>query len=142
MLTITLVDWSEMFQVDDLVEAADCALAMQEKLAGIDFAARGLPGDVGMRISLHVGPVFAGVDRVTTKETYFGHTLTRAARMEPVTPVGDVYVTEQFAALIAMQQGDQIRCTYVGNVPLAKKYGALRMYSLLRLSGGDDDPSR
>ncbi len=95
-----------------------------------------------MRISLHVGPVFAGVDNVTRKETYFGHTLTRAARMEPITPVGEVYVTEQFAALIAMEQGDQTRCTYVGRVPLAKDYGELRMYSLIRLPGADDDPSR
>ncbi len=136
--------WGDAVHVvfDNLVDAADCALAMQEKLAGIDYDVLGLPGDVGMRISLHVGPVFAGVDRVTTKETYFGHTLTRAARMEPITPVGEVYVTEQFAALIAMEQGDQIRCTYVGSVPLAKDYGVLRMYSLIRLPGADDDPSR
>lgn len=127
--------WGDAVHVvfTDIVSAARCALAMQETLAGIDFRKLDLPGEVAMRISLHIGPVFIGHDPINREETYFGRTLTRAARMEPITPVGEVYVTEQFAALIEMERGDRVRCTYVGNVPLAKDFGNLRMYRLVRL---------
>lgn len=116
----------------DVEVAADCALLMQEKLEDLDSAALGLPGKVAMRISLHAGPVFVGCDYIVGGETYFGRTLTRAARMEPVTPEKEVYVTEQFAALIEMSQADRVRCNYVGLVPLKKNYGEFRMYRLAK----------
>lgn len=116
----------------DIETAADCALEMQDRLLETDHVRLGLPEEIGMRASLHVGPVFVGSNQITDGEIYFGHTLTRAARMEPVTPVGEVYVTEQFAALIEMSRGSQVTCNYVGIVPLAKNYGELRMYRLAR----------
>ena len=127
--------WGDAIHIvfSNVVSASRCALELQETLRALDFAALGLPQEVGMRISLHVGPVFVGYDPVNREETYFGRTLTRAARMEPITPVGEVYVTEEFAALIEMERGDRVQCTYVGNVPLAKDFGNLRMYRLVRL---------
>ena len=106
---------------------------MQESLNELDLADGDLTDKIGMRISLHIGPVFVGYDHVNREKTYFGRTLTRAARMEPVTPVGEVFVTEQFAALIEMERGDHVRCTYVDDVLLAKDFGRLRMYRLERI---------
>ena len=81
-------------------------------------------------MALDVGPVFEGYDFIKKEETYFGSTLTRAARMEPVTPVREVFVTEAFAALSAMEPTDEFRCEYVGHLPLAQAYGDQRMYLL------------
>ena len=46
-----------------------------------------------------------------------------------------VYVTETFAAMLALHNADQFACDYVGNSEMAKHYGRLRMFLLRR--GGD-----
>lgn len=114
--------------------AANCALEMQKVLESLDSNELKLLARPEMRMALDVGPVFEGYDFIKKEDTYFGSTLTRAARMEPVTPVGEVFVTEAFAALSAMDCADDIRCEYVGRLPLAHSYGDQRMY-LLRKTG-------
>jgi hypothetical protein len=47
-----------------------------------------------------------------------------------VTPPGSVYVTEPFAAAIALEPDGKFACDYVGHMPAAKGYGNLRMYLL------------
>jgi hypothetical protein len=44
--------------------------------------------------------------------------------------VGSVYVTEPFAALISIEAPGVYRCEYVGNHPLPKNFGKIRMYHL------------
>jgi class 3 adenylate cyclase len=119
----------------DVPSAAKCALEMQNALRELDSDAINLPARPEMRMALDAGPVFEGYDYIKKEETYFGSTLTRAARMEPVTPVGEVFVTEAFAALSAMECAGDIRCEYVGHMPLAHAYGAQRMYLLRSTSG-------
>lgn len=115
---------------DDVPSAARCALEMQQALTQLRGEDLKLPARPEMRMALDVGPVFEGYDYIKKEKTYFGSTLTRAARMEPVTPVREVFVTEAFAALSAMECPDDIRCEYVGHLPLAHAYGDLRMYLL------------
>lgn len=115
---------------DDVSTAAKCALDMQKALQQLDGDIGRLPIRPEMRMALDVGPVFEGYDFIKKEETYFGSTLTRAARMEPVTPVREVFVTEAFAALSAMEPTDEFRCEYVGHLPLAQAYGDQRMYLL------------
>jgi hypothetical protein len=57
---------------------------------------------------------------------------TRTARIEPRTPEGDVYVTDPFAALVALEAADDLSCQYVGHIPTAKDYGTFPMYVLKR----------
>ena len=45
--------------------AADCALELQAAMGGIDLAAAGLPPDLSLRLSAHVGPVFPVRDPVS-----------------------------------------------------------------------------
>jgi class 3 adenylate cyclase len=87
-----------------------------------------------MRIALHYGSVYESRDRVTGQPNFLGNEVARAARIEPVTPPGDVYVTEPFAAMIALHAPDRFNCRYVGQVALAKKYGAFPMYRLTAAS--------
>ena len=48
-------------------------------------------------------------------------------------------MTETFAAMLALHNGDQFACDYVGNTEMAKHYGRLRMF-LLRRAGDNKGP--
>ena len=48
-----------------------------------------------------------------------------------------MYVTNQFAALLALEDRTTLGCDYVGHVPTAKDYGTLPMYVLHRTPHGD-----
>lgn len=120
---------------DDLAAAADCAFALQEAMAAIDREALGLPDTLGLRLGFHYGPVYVTRDPVLDRSNCFGFHVSRAARIEPITPEGSVYVTEQTAAALAVACPDAYRCDYVGRQPLAKGYGEFPMYHLRRTGG-------
>ncbi len=116
----------------DVTEAADCALGLHEALTRIDLEAFGLPGDLELRIGAHAGPVMAITDPITQKPTYWGRELTRAARIEPRTPEGEVYVTDAFAALLSLDPAAPFGTEYVGRVTTAKGFETIPMYQLRR----------
>src|SRR5262249_8749730 len=99
-------------------------------LRAIDWGSRGLPEDLALRIGLHAGPVYACTDPVTALPTFVGAQVTRAARIEPITPPGKVYVSEQFAALAAAEGVREFDCEYVGITPTAKGFGDYPTYVL------------
>ena len=110
--------------------AAHIALELQEALVELALARFG--EEAGMRVSVHLGPVYSLTDPVTGVPTVLGEEVNRTARIEPVTPVGQVYVSESFGAILAMEQPGQFRLSYVGRVKLAKAHGELGMYRLNR----------
>ncbi len=114
----------------DIETAVQCALMMRRIMQETNFEEHGLPKEVGLRIALHTGPVFDGYDYVTKQASFFGSSLTRAARIEPKTPVGEIYVTENFAAISEFECEGLAKFEYVGRIPLAKDYGEFRMYHL------------
>ncbi len=116
----------------DAPAAARIALALQDALASYDYATLGLDGAGGMRIGVHYGPAYRTIDHITDRVTYYGTEVSKAARIEPVTPPGAVFVTEPFAAILALEAGGAFTCRYVGRIPLAKKYGDYPMYRLSR----------
>jgi class 3 adenylate cyclase len=116
----------------DVVEAAECALELHETLTRIDLEKIGLPRELEMRIGAHAGPVMAITDPVTHKPTYWGRELTRAARIEPRTPEGEVYVTDAFAALLSLNPVVPFVTEYVGRVTTAKEFETIPMYLLRR----------
>lgn len=118
--------------VRDVAAAARCALELQESIAAIDRQALGLPPELALRVGAHAGPVFELRDPVLNRGGFFGSHVTRAARIEPITPEGEVYVTEAFAALLALEPRGDLRSEYVGHMPAAKGYGTMRMYVLKR----------
>lgn len=115
---------------DDVAAAADCAFALQEAVAAIDRTEHGLPDDLGLRLGFHYGPVFEARDPVLDRQNCFGFHVSRAARVEPITPEGSVYVTEHTAAAIAVACPERYRTDYVGRMPLAKGYGSFPMHHL------------
>ena len=117
---------------DDAGKAASCALDLQEALASIDRIANGLPDDLGLRVGLHLGPAYSARDPILGRENFFGAHVSRAARIEPVTPEGCVYVTETMAAVLALHNSHAFTCEYVGMTEAAKGYGSMRMFLLER----------
>ncbi len=117
---------------DDLVAAGQWALRLQTRLSQSDWRGELLPTSLTLRVSCHFGPVFECLDPVVQRPGFFGTEVSKTARIEPVTPEGSVYVTEQFAALLALQPRTGLACDYVGTVPTAKGYGDIPLYLLRR----------
>jgi class 3 adenylate cyclase len=87
---------------------------------------------MALRVGLHLGPVYSARDPILQCANFFGAHVSRAARIEPVTPLGCVYVTETMAAVLALHYADAFSCEYVGMTEAAKKYGTMRMFLLNR----------
>ncbi len=114
--------------MEDAISAIHCALEIQNYFSELDFRALGLSRSLALRLGCHFGPVFHGEDYVRGQKTFYGSHVMRAARIEPITPPGDVYVTEPMAAALALEPDSPIVCDYVGLVPLPKNAGELRLY--------------
>ncbi len=56
----------------------------------------------------------------------------RAARTEPITPPGEVYASQAYAAFVALRPASEIACVYVGNTPWAKGYGSFPTFHVRR----------
>lgn len=116
--------------IDEPRVAAQLALSLQFRLQDLNPALVP-PGDIaGMRIGVHYGPIWVGTDRITGNRIWYGGEVNRTARIEPVTPVGGVYCTENFAAALLMVGDNDCRLERVGRVALAKNYGTTELYRL------------
>jgi adenylate cyclase len=126
----------------DAPAAAEIALELQARLAGFDYSTLGLGCDAigsagGMRVGAHYGSAYKATDRITGRTTFYGTEVSRAARIEPVTPPGAVFVTEPLAAILALEARERFACHYVGRISLAKNYGDYPMYRLTRAGRGE-----
>ena len=112
-------------------DAGQFALDLRDVVRNTDWSKHGLP-PLSLRIGLHAGPVYSCCDPVTQHTTYIGANVSRAARIEPITPTGQVYASQTFAALAAAEGVKEFRCDYVGQTSMAKKYGTFPTYVVLR----------
>ena len=117
---------------DAPLDAADFALRFLARMLAVDWTRTGLDATSQIRIALHAGPVFRAFDPVMRRDGFFGTSVTRAARIEPVTPPGMIYASEAFAATLAATGQGDYALEYVGNLALAKRYGESRIYRLER----------
>jgi hypothetical protein len=126
--------WGDaIYAVFDAPEVgAEFALRLLERMREVDWTAAGLSDSSQIRVALHAGPVFSGFDPIMGRDNYFGSSVTRAARIEPVTPPGMTYASEAFAATLAATDRDNFVLEYIGALPLAKGYGESRIYRLDR----------
>jgi len=110
------------------------ALDLVDLVLGTDWAGPGaeLPADLNIRVALHAGPTYAMTDPLTDRPTYMGSHVSRAARIEPITPPGHVYASGAFAAMAAADGVTSFSCEYCGRVPLAKGYGTFPLYHVVR----------
>ena len=123
---------------DCVRDAGLFALELSERVKHIDWTKHKLPETLRMRIALHAGPVYKCTDPVTESLNYTGTHVSRAARIEPVTPSDQVYVSQGFAALVSYERIKDFACDYVGLTALDKNYGTFPTYRILRRRGSPD----
>jgi len=116
------------FAFDDAQTAGNIALELSEWMQRAQLHQVGLPATLTLRMGLHAGPVYASLDPVVERTNYVGTHVSRAARIEPITPPGEVYASEAFAALAAAENAAGFRCEYVGQTPQAKGFGTFATY--------------
>jgi len=116
----------------DVDSAGRCALDMQETVADTSWTDVGLPESLRLRIALHAGPLYRCRNPVTRRINYTGTHVSRAARLEPKTPAGEVYASEAFAALAAVDGVTDWTCEYVRQLEWAKHYGTFPTYVVRR----------
>jgi class 3 adenylate cyclase len=114
------------------------ALALQAAVCDTDWSKLGFPGQMSIRIGLHAGPVYEGIDPITGRPNYYGSHVNRAARIEPVTVPGYIYASEQFVCTLTMEEvaNRQVdgasevdyACEPVGTIELAKDFGSQTLY--------------
>jgi class 3 adenylate cyclase len=111
-------------------EAARAALALQAKAGSIC-----LPGPertcLQLRIGLHTGPVHEGHDPFTEGPSYMGKHINMAARIEPIAREGHIFVSGEFAAIAALEPGDEFLFDYIGQKPLPKDAGVIPVFRLI-----------
>ncbi len=113
--------------------AAELALKICEMARTMDWESAGLPRDLNIRVALHAGPAFDCVNSGhQIARLHRGACEPRRARIEPVTPAGQVYASQAFAALCECFQLSQYVCEYVGQLPLAKGYGTYPTFHVRR----------
>lgn len=114
----------------DTAAAAGAVLELHDIVAATDLRGLGLPADLALRVGAHVGSLNVLRDPVVGADAYWGRELTRAARIEPRTPPGEVYVTEAFAAHLALDVRARHTTEYVGRVTTAKDFETIPLYRL------------
>ncbi len=112
----------------DLSAAGSCALAMSRYFEQSQWQERGFRSNLRLRTALHAGPIIIAHDAITGALIGVGAHVNRAARLEPKTPPGQVYASETFAALAALQSGLPFTCNYVKQLEWAKRYGTFPTY--------------
>lgn len=117
---------------EEVQAAARFALNLRDAMRLTDWTQWGLPKELTIRIALHTGPVFPCMDPIIEQQNFFGAHVNRAARIEPVTAPGQIYVSEAVAALLRMSGGLSYDFDYQGRVALAKDYGVTPLYRLRR----------
>lgn len=116
------------FVFSDVDVAGNFALQLADLVTKTKWEEKGLPPELNLRIALHAGPVYEFNDPITKRISFSGTHVSRAARIEPITPPGQVYASEAFAALSAAKRVRNFTCDYVGQTPMAKGYGTLPTY--------------
>jgi class 3 adenylate cyclase/tetratricopeptide (TPR) repeat protein len=123
------------FVFNGVEDAGNFALDLREMVLATNWIDLGLPHRLNIRIGIHAGPVYVNFDPVIRQISFTGAHVSRAARIEPIAHEGEVFTSEEFAALAAADQSKGFSCDLVGTTALAKSYGLFRVYSLERSTG-------
>jgi len=126
--------WGDALHVvmDDLVAAGNLALDLRDWMDAHDWIADGLTAPLKIRIGLHAGVVSQVPDPIISACNYIGRNTSKAARIEPITFEGQVFVSRAYAALLANCENHNLSCEYVGKRVLPKKSGYVHAYLLKR----------
>lgn len=116
------------FVFKDARSAGLVGLEICRMVSNTDWTKLGFPHNLNIRIGLHSGPVFRLINPITGLLDFTGTHVSRAARIEPITPPGEVFASQEFAAISEATGIKEFACDYVGQTPMAKNYGVYPTY--------------
>lgn len=116
--------------LDDVESAAKVAISMQHFMQNIDLPALGLPDSLALRIGCHYGPLHLLKDPFLGSSAMMGREVTIAARIEPLTEPGSIFVSEPFACALAISSQTDYRCEPIPDLKTTKDQGELTLFSL------------
>ena len=119
----------------NLLDAARFAIELRDMVSSTRWDELGLPPGLGGRIALHAGPVFEYVDPLQKRMTCIGAHVSRTTRMIPVTPRGQVYASQEFAALCGEEGVEAVGFEFLGRVHTTKLFDDAPLYRLDRMGG-------
>jgi len=120
------------FAFEDVRQAGLFALELQQEIAGRRWEEMGLPAGLNVRIGLHAGPALQCVNPVTDRLDFLGFHVSRSARIEPKTDTGQIFCSQEYAALVRAKGIDDFTFEYVGRIELPKQAGVIPLYNLRR----------
>ena len=118
------------FVGENTKQAAEFAFMLSDMVLKTNWEEKNLPSNLNIRIALHSGPIFIGVDPVLNRMNAYGEHVNRAARIEPVTIPGQVYASDQFAASLKVETKNHYSYEFIGNLELPKAFGSQDLYHL------------
>ncbi|MEA3400526.1 MAG: TRAFs-binding domain-containing protein [Armatimonadota bacterium] len=118
-----------------VAEAGRFALELDRFVSETDWQAHGLPAELKLRTGLHAGPVHPCVGPITHTPDCFGTHVTRAARLVEITPAGQIYASQAFAALASAEGVTDFACDYVGTQELPNEAGTCPTYHVRPAQG-------
>jgi class 3 adenylate cyclase len=116
--------------VEDVGTAVQLAKTINRTSSETDWSRYNLPEHLLFRISLDAGPCYSYLDPIVGQKEFCGAYVVRAARMEPITPPGEIYASETFVAMAYATGVNDVRFDYVGQVELPKEYGVVPTFHL------------
>ncbi len=131
-----------MDRESSILDMTEYALTLLAVVQNTNWKSLGLPKNMNIRIALHYGPVYRGIDAITGRENYFGSHVNRAARIEPITQPGCIYISDTFASFLVLAMQNTwtkgvwpYDLNYVGKLALPKGFGSQRLYHLQPTNG-------
>lgn len=126
--------WGDALHIvlDDIVAAGNLALDIRDWMEAHDWVGGGMSCSPKIRIGLHAGVVSRVPDPIISGFNFIGKNTSKAARIEPITFEGQVFVSSAYAALLAAEHATNLTCDYVGMKELPKDAGRIGVYLLGR----------
>ena len=119
-----------LFVFRSAAQAGGAALAIRDWVQENPFFPSDRTEALGLRIGMHGGPVLTVQDPIRKKQNFLGSHINRAARIEPITEGGQIFVSWEFAALAAAEGVSSFNCVPQGLADLPKAGGRIPVYRL------------
>lgn len=125
--------WGDAFFVvaDDTRKLCRLALDMRDHFENLDWRAFRLP-KLDIRISIHQGRHLSGENPFTKTDWVFGQTINVAARIEPITEPGQIWVTDEVATAVHREPEPPFFVDMLGDRYLSKNAGVEKLHILKR----------
>lgn len=130
---LSVNSWGDAIYVvcPDARDAGLLALELRKRVRALKWKPPSFDRPIRLRWALHAGPLFEVEDPLTGRRTFTGTHTSFAARIEPITPEGQIYTSDAFAALCAAQGVQEFSLEFAGRRELPKSFGSSRVFLLM-----------